>query len=276
MKKVLACLLALMIMLPAAVFAEGATDDSFQYVLDKGTLVVGFDPGFPPMGFTNEDGEYVGFDLDLAGAVCAVLGVELVLQPIDWSAKELEIAAKNIDCVWNGFTINEERMQSFNFSMPYMENEQVLVVKADSEFTTMADLAGKTLGVQAASTAVDALNAAEEFKASLGDVAEFDMNTVLLLALNQGSVDVALLDVVVASYYMTTEAVDFRILEEALAPERFAIGFRKEDIALTEAVNDALVELAFNGIMEEISNDWFSSNITTVAEQVAMAEEEGH
>lgn len=276
MKKLFACLMALMLILPLAVHAEEATDGSLQYILDKGNLVVGFDPGFPPMGFADENGEYVGFDLDLAYAVCDILGVELVLQPIDWDAKELELNAKNIDCIWNGFTMTPERLEAFSFSMPYMENEQVLVVKSESTYQTLADLAGANLGVQAASSAVDALNAATDFKASLGDVAEYDMNTVLLMDLDKGGVDVALLDVIVAGYYMSTEDVEFRVLEEALAPEQFGIGFRKEDVALTNAVNEALIELAFNGVMAEISTDWFTSDITTVAHQVAMAEEEGH
>ncbi len=273
MKKLFACLLALVMIVPMFALSEAA-DNSLQYVLDKGELVVGFDPGFPPMGFTDEDGEYVGFDIDLAYAVCDLLGVDLVLQPIDWDAKELELNAKNIDCIWNGFTITDERLEAFTFSMPYMANEQVLVVKADSAYQTLADLAGKKLGVQATSSAVDALNAAAEFKATLGEVAEYDMNTVLLMDLDKGGVDVALLDVIVAGYYMSTEDVEFRVLEEALAPEMFGIGFRKGDVTLAEAVDQALTELAFNGVMAEISTEWFTDDITIVAELVAMAEEQ--
>jgi len=270
MKKLLYCLLVLLMILPMGVHAED--DGSLQYILGKNELIMGFDPGFPPMGFQDEDGNYVGFDIDLAVAVCDILGVDLVLQPIDWAAKELELNAKNIDCIWNGFTKTEERAQAVNFSMTYMANEQVLVVKADSPYQTLADLAGARLGVQASSSAIDALNAAEDFKASLSEVSEFDMNTILLLDLDKGGVDVALLDVIVAGFYMANEAVDFRVLEEALAPEEFAIGFRKGETALTEAVNEALIELAFNGVMEEISIEWFTADITTITEQVALAE----
>lgn len=274
MKKMMIWLLAMMMILPMAVHAEG-TDGSLAYIQEKGTFVLGFDPGFPPMGFQNDEGEYVGFDLDVAYAVCDILGVELVLQPIDWDAKEMELADKNIDCIWNGFSMTPAREEALSMSMPYMANEQVLVVRNDSTYKTLADLAGAKLGVQAESSAVDALNAAEEFKASLADVAEFDMNTVLLMDLAQGGVDVALLDVIVAGYYMSTkEDADFRVLEEALAPEYFAIGFRKEDVELTEVVNAALIDLAFNGVLEEISTDWFTSDITTIAEQIAMSEEQ--
>lgn len=262
MKKLLACLLMLLLLVSGIALA--AEDDSLNYVTDKGTLIVGFDPGFPPMGFADADGNYVGFDLDVAAAVCETLGVDLVLQPIDWDAKELELSSKNIDCIWNGFTMTEERKEALTFSDPYMANEQVLVVKADSEVQTLADLAGSSLGVQAASSAVDALDAAEDFKASLGEVSEYDMNTVLLMDLNKGGVDVALLDIIVAGYYMSTEDVDFRILEEALAPEEFGVGFRKEDVALADAVNGALLELAGNGKLAEISTKWFTEDITTI------------
>lgn len=264
MKKLLACVLMLVMMVPVALSATEA-DDSLQYVLDKGTLVVGFDSGFPPMGFADEDGNYVGFDLDVAAAVADLLGVTLVAQPIDWDAKELELNGKNIDCIWNGFTMTPEREEAFSFTVPYMANEQVLVVKADAPYQTLADLAGANLGVQAASSAVNALNAAEGFRETLGDVAEYDMNTVLLLDLDKGGVDVALLDVIVAGYYMSTEGADFRILEEALAPEMFAVGFRKEDVALTDAVNGALKTLAENGTLAEISTQWFTEDITIIA-----------
>lgn len=273
MKKLLYCLLAFLIIFPMGVHAENADDGSLQYILDKKELILGFDPGFPPMGFQDEDGDYIGFDLDLAYAVCDILGVELVLQPIDWSAKELELNAKNIDCIWNGFTKTEERENAFSLSIPYMANEQVLVVKADKPYQTLEDLKGARLGVQAGSSAVDALDEAVEFKASLGEIAEYDMNTILLMDLNKGGVDVALLDVIVAGYYMANEKVDFRVLEEALAPEEFVIGFRKGETALTEAVNNALIELAFNGVMTEIAIEWFTDDITIVAEIIALSEE---
>ena len=272
MKKFLACLMALTLLMSFAAFGH-AEDGSLQYILDKGELIVGFDPGFPPMGFEDADGEYVGFDLEVAYAVCDLLGVTLVMQPIDWDAKELELNAKNIDCIWNGFTMTPEREEALTFSLPYMANEQVLVVKADTDYFTLADLAGKSLGVQAASSAVDALNAAAEFKASLSDVAEYDMNTVLLMDLDKGGVDVALLDVIVAGYYMVTEDVEFRVLEEALAPEFFGVGFRKGDEALAEAVNQAFIELTFNGVLAEISTEWFTDDITIIAELIALAEE---
>jgi len=245
-------------------------DDSLQAILDKGTFVLGFDPGFPPMGFQDAGGGYIGFDLDIAVEVCAILGVELELQPIDWDAKEMELNSKNIDCIWNGFTVTPARAEVVNFTFPYMANEQVLVVREDSAFVTLDDLAGARLGVQAGSSAVDALNNAAEFKAALGDVAEFDMNTMLLMDLAQGGVDVALLDVIVAGYYISTENADLRILEEALAPELFAIGFRKGEDALTDAVNAALVELTLNGKLEAISVKWFTTDVTIISDMIEV------
>jgi len=271
MKKLLA-LFVVLILLPFAALSE-ASDGSLAYIQDKGSLILGFDPTFPPMGFMDEDGEYTGFDLELAYAVCDILGVDLVLQPIEWTAKELELNTKNIDCIWNGFSVTPEREEAFSFTLPYMANEQVLVVKAGSGYETLADLSGKILGLQAGSSAADALDAAEAFKASLGEIAEYDDNVVVLMDLNKGGIDVALLDVIVAFFYMSTEHVDFMILEEALAPEYYAVGFRKADVELTGAVNAALIELAFNGIMAEISTEWFTEDITIIAGLVATAEE---
>ena len=140
------------------VFATGAKEDtsvdnSLKKVLEKGQFVLGLDDSFPPMGYRDENGEIVGFDIDVAKEVCKRLGVELVTQPIDWTAKEQELQTGNIDCIWNGFTITEERLEAMTFSEPYVDNAQVAVVKLSSGFNTLADLKGKIIGVQAGSLA---------------------------------------------------------------------------------------------------------------------------
>jgi polar amino acid transport system substrate-binding protein len=261
----LGLLLAMVLALGAASagFAEEA-DKSLDAVLENGALILGFDASFPPMGYTDEDGDYIGFDLDVAKAVTEILGVELTLQPINWSAKDLELSSGAIDCIWNGFTITEERKETINYSIPYLGNAQVLVIKADSGFTSLDDLAGKTVGLQAGSSAVDALDDSPDFKASLGDVAEFDDYMVALMDLEQGGVDAVLMDTVVANYYITEKGAALSILGDTLVPEQFGIGFRKGDIALTEAVNAALLALAENGKLAEISTQWFGSDITIV------------
>jgi len=252
--------LCLAVSIPA--FAE---DNSLGDIQSAGKLILGFDASFPPMGYTQDDGSFAGFDLDVAAEVVAILGVSLELQPIDWSAKDLELnVSRSIDCVWNGFTITEERKETVSFSIPYLGNAQVLVIRANSGFETLDDLAGKPLGLQAGSSAVDALDDSPDFKATLSEVAEFNDYMVALMDLEQGGVDAVLMDTVVANYYITEKGAALSILGEALVPEQFGVGFRKNDIALTEAVNAALIEMAGNGKLAEISTKWFGSDITIV------------
>ncbi|MDR2504885.1 MAG: amino acid ABC transporter substrate-binding protein [Oscillospiraceae bacterium] len=257
--------LALALLMCASFASAESADNSLELVKEAGKLILGFDASFPPMGYTQDDGSFAGFDLDVAAEVVKLLGVELELQPIDWSAKDLELnVSRSIDCIWNGFTITEERRETVNYSIPYLGNAQVLVIRADAGYETLADLAGKPLGLQAGSSAVDALADAPEFAATLSDVAEFGDYMVALLDLEQGGVDAVLMDTVVANYYITEKGANLSILGEALVPEQFGIGFRKEDIALTDAVNAALIELKANGTLGEISTKWFGSDITIV------------
>ena len=265
--KLLAALLALALCCAPAL-AETA-DDSLTYIQEKGTLVLGLDPYFPPMGFYDEDGGITGFDIDVATEVCARLGVQLVATPISWEAKEMELNNKNIDCIWNGMSISEDRLASMSISVPYMANAMVLVVRADSGIATKADLAGKTLGLQSGSTAEEALDGDEAFKATLGKVVPFDDNTVALMDLQNGGLDAVLLDLVVADYYMANN-VDAKLvrIDETLLPEEYGIGFRKADVALTEAVNQAMFDMVADGTMAAFSERWFGSDLTTVKDYI--------
>lgn len=264
MKKMLVLLLACMMMVGVMAHHTLAEDDSLQYILDKGELVLGLDASFPPMGFTDEQGEIVGYDIDLAQEVCDRLGIKLVKQPIDWSAKEWELNNKNIDCIWNGMSVTLERQENMNLSLSYLKNEQVLVVRAADGIKTLADLAGKNLGLQAGSSADDALTAAADFKASLGAEFPYEDNTTALLDLGNGGVDAVLLDSVVAEYYITTMQADFVILEETLAGEEYAIGFRKGDNALSDKVNEILQDMAKDGKLAEITTKWFGENVSLI------------
>lgn len=258
-------MLALLCALPA--MAE-TTDDSLQKILDKGQLILGLDASFPPMGFTDPDsGEIVGFDIDLAKEVCQRLGVTLVTQPIDWAAKEMELNDGNIDCIWNGMTITPERLESMSISKPYLENLQVLVVREDAGIQTLADLAGKKLGIQAGSSANDALDAAADFKASLGEVVPFDENLTALMDLNGKGLDAVLVDSIVANYYITINDYAFVILEESLAPEEYGIGFRKADVSLCAKVDELLLAMKADGTVETISTEWFGSDITVIGRE---------
>jgi len=156
MKKFLtlaACILLAGMVVLSCSKKDSTKDNSLKTVTDKKVFVMGLDDAFPPMGFRDENNEIVGYDVDLAREVTKRMGVELVLQPIDWNAKEQELNTGKIDCIWNGFTITPERAEALTFTKPYLKNAQVVVVKSDSPFKTLADLSGKTVGLQAGSSA---------------------------------------------------------------------------------------------------------------------------
>lgn len=182
-----------------------ATDGSLEKVKTAGKFVLGLDASFPPMGFTDNDDTIVGYDIDLAREVCKRLGVELVLQAIDWTANDQELKSGNIDCIWNGFTTNPKRQAALCMSTPYLENSQVVVTLAGSNIKTLADLAGKTLTIQGASTAGDALDSKPDVKSGLkgGAAIEVDDNVLAMFDLKAGGSDAVLMDKVVAEYYVT-------------------------------------------------------------------------
>lgn len=271
MKKMVSLLLAFMLALGCCAAFADASDGSLQSILDKGQLVMGLDDSFPPMGYRDENGDIVGFDVDVAREVCNRLGVELVLQPISWDAKVLELNGGNIDCIWNGFTITEELQEQLTFSEPYLANTQVIVVRGDSEVQTLADLSGKSLGVQAGSSAVVALDSNPEFRDSV-TVNEFKDNMTAMLDLENGGLDAVLVDVIVAGYYFSQHDGDFRMLDEALATEEYGVGFRKDDLELVAKVNELLEEMAADGTLAEISTKWFSSDITIIGKDAEQAE----
>ena len=238
--------------------------NSLEKVQEKGEFILGLDDSFPPMGYRDDKGEVVGFDIDLAKEVTKRLELELKIQPISWDAKEQELNTGNIDAIWNGLTITEERKKNILFSKPYLSNRQVLVVMNDSDFKTLADLEGKKLGLQAGSSAVDALAAKEDFKSTLTDVIEFDDYTTALMDLQKGGIDVLLMDEIVADYRITTDDKGYKILEESLSSEEYGIGFRIDDKELMEKVQETLDAMAADGKLAEISNKWFGKDITTV------------
>ncbi|NLB90402.1 MAG: amino acid ABC transporter substrate-binding protein [Clostridiales bacterium] len=263
MKKILSILLFVS-MLVVSGFAMAQEDNSLTAIKEKSTFVLGFDPGFPPMGYRDDTGAYVGFDLDVAKEVAKQLEVELILQPIDWAAKEMELSSGNIDCIWNGMTVTPDREEAMSLSLPYLENAQVICVLADSPYTALTDFAGKTISLQAGSSAEDALDASGDFKDNLTEAVKFENNVAALLDLDNGNCDGVLIDIIVANYYIAQKGANYRVLDEALAPEQYAIGFRKDDIALTDAVNDILLAMAKEGSLAEISTTWFSEDITII------------
>lgn len=230
----------------------------------EGTFTVGFDASFPPMGFTAEDGSYVGFDLDCAAEVAKRLGRELKLQPIDWNSKDMELDSGNIDCIWNGFTMNvDTRPDDYTWTEAYMNNEQVAVVKSDAAYQSLADLAGKNVVVQAGSTADAAVNENTAFKNSLGQVITTEDNLLALEQLKTGAVDAVVMDSVVANYQIS-QGAEVRVIDEVLSTEQYGIGFKLGNTALRDEVQKCLEEMAADGKLAEISTKWFSKDVTLI------------
>ena len=227
------------------------------------TFTVGFDQDFPPMGFVGEDGEYTGFDLELAQETAKRLGLTYVAQPIAWDAKNMELESGNIDCIWNGFTMTG-REDEYTWSAPYMENSQVVVVMEDSGIETLADLAGKIVEVQADSSAEAALKEMTDLTSTFGTLQTTPDYNTAFMDLEMGSVDAIAMDVIVAGYQMQEREGNFKILDETLASEEYAIGFKKGNTELCEKVQKTLEEMAEDGTMAEISKKWFGEDITTI------------
>ncbi len=262
-------LLVLIMIIVASLVLTGCNetaggDKSWDNVKAKGVFVMGLDDSFPPMGFKDDKGEVVGFDVDAAREVCKRLGVELKLQSIEWTAKNQELDTGNIDCIWNGFSISEERKEQVLFTEPYMNNRMVLVVNTSSNLTKLADFEGKKVGLQAGSSAADALNASADFKAKLGGVVEFDENLMALMDLEKGGIDAVLMDEVVAIYNIMTGNKDMLVIDDALSSEEYGVGFRKADKELMKKVEDTLKEMAADGTLAQIANKWFEKDITTI------------
>ena len=240
--------------------SEEVVDDSLTKIQEKGKLVLGCDDQFPPMGF-DDNGTLVGFDIDLAKAVASKMGVELEAKAIDWSAKEMELESGNIDVIWNGYTITAERIEKVQFTRPYLNNAQMLVVKADSDVNSIADLAGKTIGFQIDSAASDIYDENTDINSIAAGTQEYDTFQQALLDLKAADrIQAVIVDKVLIEYAMQQEPGTFRIIE-SLGTEFFGIGCPKGAVALADAIDDALDELYDEGTVDEISGRWFESNI---------------
>ncbi len=256
---------------------ETAADESAQETQQEGTdqtddkviFTVGFDAEFPPYGYMDEDGAYTGFDLELAAEVCSRRGWELEKQPIDWDSKDFELSSGSIDCIWNGFTMNK-RENKYTWSDPYVDNSQVIVTKTDSGIKELKDLADKTVGVQAASAALDVLQDKDEQK-ELADtfkaLQEFaDYNTAFV-ELEAGSVDAIAMDIGVAQYQLNSRGSDkFVILDTHLNTEKYAIGFKKGNAELCKEVNEALHTLKKNGTFDKLAEKYELTDMVCLEE----------
>lgn len=247
-------------------FAEDKKEEAAEVKLD-GPFIVGFDQDFPPYGYVGDDGNYTGFDLDLAAAVCEKEGWEVKYEPIAWDAKDALLNSGQITCIWNGFTI-EGREDDYAFTAPYMENRQVVVVKADSGIAKLADLAGKNVVTQADSAALNLLSEGGD-QAELGtSFAKLetlpDYNTAFM-SLSMGEYDAVALDYPVAVFQIGDKADEFTILDEALNSEHYAVGFAKGNEALAAKVEEDLKALAEDGTVEELCKKYADQGVDFTA-----------
>ncbi|MCR4776259.1 MAG: amino acid ABC transporter substrate-binding protein [Saccharofermentans sp.] len=249
-----ACLTAVMLVMPLTSCGKSAQQK----------FVVGFDKEFPPMGFVEKDGSYAGFDLDLAQECAKRMGMEYVAQPIAWDSKDQELKSGNISCIWNGFTITDERKDAYEWSTPYMKNQQVVVVKNDSTVKTLADLAGLKVCVQKDSSGLAAVEGKADLKASFKELVQVDSYLNAMMELESGSVDAIVMDEIVARYQIQTSGKAFKVLDEAISAEEYGIGFLKGNTQLRDKVQKALEDMAKDGTLAKISNKWFGADVTTI------------
>lgn len=238
-----------------AVVAAGLLAGCGSKSKDK-TFTVGFDAEFPPYGFMGDDGEYTGFDLDLAQEVCTRNGWTLVKQPIDWDSKDAELEAGTIDCIWNGFTVTG-REDQYTWTEPYIDNSQVFVVPTDGGIASQADLAGKTVGVQKDSSALAALEGdSADLAATFGKMTQYaDYNTAFM-DLEQGAIDAVAIDIGVANYQINQRGEGFKILDEHLSTEQYAVGFKLGNTELRDEVQKTLNEMADDGTIAKIADNY--------------------
>ena len=235
-------------------------DTSLEDLKERGELVLGCDDAFPPMGF-DDKGTLVGFDIDLAREVAKRIGVDFVPTAIDWKTKELELTSNKIDVIWNGYTITEERIGKVQFTKPYLENAQQVVVKADSDIKSLDDLKGKIIGFQIESAASEVFEASD-LKGTEKAIQEYDDFQMALLDLKSSDrVDAIIVDKILIEYAMQQDPGTFKTLAEPMGTEYFGIGCRPGEVALADAIDKALDEMMEDGTIDEICAKWFESNI---------------
>ncbi len=241
--------------------SDGETVDLTDIGYDH--LIIGVDDTFAPMGFLDENNELVGFDIDLARAAGERLGVEVEFQVINWDMKEQELNQGNVDLIWNGYTITDERREQVNFTDPYLDNEQVVLTMADSGITSLEDLSGKVVAAQINSSAVEALDAHPEISDTFADRPVFDTNDMAIMDMEAGRSDAVVADKVLLDYVIARkdDPSQYMILGEGFGSEEYAVGVRKDDTVLLAALNQVLDEMKADGTAAEISEKWFGADI---------------
>ena len=248
--------------------ASNPTVDNWDKYQQQKSITVGFDNTFVPMGFEEKDGNYAGFDIELAQYVSKKLGITVHFQPIDWDMKETELQNGTIDAIWNGYSATDERREKVAFTIPYMQNTQILVVKKTSGIHSVEDMTGKVLGAQNGSSGMlDFEEHPEVLKNRVkgGDADQYQSVNEAIIDLKNDRIDALLIDRVYADYYLTTEGIadEYDTIPSGFESESFAVGVRPADKKLLEALNQAFKELYQEGIFQQISQKWFGEDVAT-------------
>lgn len=257
----------LSVMACCAIFALFGCDNQKETVAktetveSNQTIVVGLDDDFPPMGFRDENNQIVGFDIDLAQEAAKRANLDIEFKPIDWSAKEAELNSGRVDALWNGLTMTDYRKENILFSQPYMINHQIIVVKPDSGIKTKSDLADKVVGLQNGSSALDAVNA-DPIHESFAQLSQYADNVTALLDLSNGRLDAVVVDGVVGHYYVSKKPDEYVVLEDNFGQEEYGVGFKKDNVALQQKIQQALDSMMKDGTTAKISTKWFGSDVT--------------
>lgn len=244
---------------------ESGTEASGAAASGSDTFTVGFDQDFPPFGYVGDDGEFTGFDIEMATECAKRMGKEIKLQPIDWDAKDMELESGTIDCIWNGFTMNG-REDQYTWSDSYMDNTQVVITKKDSGIASLSDLAGKIVEVQKESSAQSALEDEDhaDLLASFGDFLQVAEYNTAFMDLESGAVDAIAIDIGVANFQLEGKEDEFVILDEVISSEQYAVGFLKGNEALRDEVQETLVTMVEDGTFAEISDKYFGYDVCTL------------
>ena len=243
---------------------ETAHLDAVEALKARGTLIMGYDVQFPPLAYADDDGELVGYDVELAEEVSKRLGVTLKAIPIDWDDKDNELENGTIDCVWSGYSITEPRKKAHSLTFPYLANEQVLIVRKDGAVKSFSDLQGRVIGLRSASSSSDAINENPSFKNNLGDIIEYKDNKSCLDDLKVGAIDAMVMDSCFAYFLATQTGEPFDVVKTPLSSEEYCVCFRKNDPELRDAVEEILMEMVKDGTVARISTKWFGKDVSLI------------
>lgn len=258
MKKIIVTLFLLIISI-SLIGCTNKEDKSLENVLNRGKLIVGFTE-FPPMGY-EDNGKIVGFDIDLAREVAKKMKVDVEFKYIDWNSKVFELESGRVDAIWNGMTITVDRAKQMEFSKKYIDNKLIILTTKNSNIETLADLKDKVVGVESTSSGQIAIEKNTLVYKSLKQLKEYDTSNSALLALESGAIDAMVVDEIYARYYVLNKTDNFKIGSEIVGIEEYGIGFVKGSISLRDKIDEIIDELASEGIVQNISYNWFGTNL---------------